>query len=461
LGSRFLLDLADVCRRTGYNVIEVDDWQHRARGSGGYNDGKPDHVMLHHTGSPPSSDGWPDVNYCTFNDDDSPLCNLYLSRVPEIYVCAGGATNTNGTGDCPHLSPDTMNSSAIGIEAGNHGGHPWPAVQQDAYLELVSVLCDAYGIPHAHVEGHFEWAPSRKVDPAGESSWAAGTATWNMDTFRADLGTPSTAYAHGIDVSKWQGRIDWPQVQAAGYTWCATRTWDRDLHATDETFAYNRDGMAFARWRLLYYWLEPGRVDEGVDEFFTAVGQLRPGEGAMLDAEEDGITEDECVRWCEAVEARTGLPCAVYTGGYTAGGVLWRSTRLFNGQRARIFAAYTSEAEARGHADGIAWDAWQYSSTGTVPGVNANCDLDRIDNGDAFTRCCGGTPQDGGFLMALTDQQQQELYDRIMGSLPGPYSDEQRGPGGSGDGKRRFAMDDQDGNYLVTMLQTIAAKLGL
>ena len=24
--------------------------------------------------------------------------------------------------------------------------------------------------------------------------------------------------------------------------------------------------------------------------------------------------------------------------------------------------------------------------------------------------------------MALTDQQQQELYDRIMGSLPGTYS---------------------------------------
>ena len=32
--------------------------------------------------------------------------------------------------------------------------------------------------------------------------------------------------------------------------------------------------------------------------------------------------------------------------------------------------------------------------------------------------------------MALTDQQQQELYDRIMGTTPGPYADEQRGLGG-------------------------------
>ena len=259
MGSRYLTDLDEVCRRTGYPVIEVDDWQYRARGSGGYNSGKPDHVMCHHTGSPPSSDGWGDVNYCTFGDEDAPLANLVLSRVPEIFICAGGATNTNGTGDCPHLSPDTMNSSAIGIEASNHGGEPWNERQQDAYIKLVQQLCSAYNIPHAHVESHAEWAPTRKVDPAGQSAWSPDTGTWDMNLFRGDLGD----------------------------------------------------------------------------------------------------------------------------GG---------------------------------------------SST-------------------------------GGFLMALTDQQQKDLYDRVMGSLPGEYSTEQRGSGGSGDGVRRFAMDDQDGNYIVSMLQTIMAKL--
>ena len=126
MGARYLLDLADVCRRTGYTVIEVDDWQYRARGSGGYNDGKPDHVMCHHTGSPPSSDGWGDVNYCTFGDEDAPLANIVLSRVPEIYICAGGATNTNGTGDCPHLSPDTMNSRRSGSKPATTAATPGP-----------------------------------------------------------------------------------------------------------------------------------------------------------------------------------------------------------------------------------------------------------------------------------------------------------------------------------------------
>lgn len=195
MGSRYLTDLADVCRRTGWPVIEVDGWQTRARGSGGYDTGRPNHVMAHHTASGPGSDGWDDVNYCTFGDDDAPLCNLYLSRVPEIFVCAAGATNTNGSGSdpCGVTADDSMNSSAIGIEAGNDGvGEHWPPAQQAAYTTLCAVLSDAYGIAPAQVHAHFEWT-SRKIDPAGPSDWAL-SGSWNMNTFRADVelatGTP-------------------------------------------------------------------------------------------------------------------------------------------------------------------------------------------------------------------------------------------------------------------------------
>jgi hypothetical protein len=188
--SRYLVDLAEVCRAAGVEVIEVDGWQTRARGSGGYADGKPDHVMCHHTASSASSDGWPDVNYCTYGDDDAPLTNLYLSRTGTVYVCAAGGTNTNGKGDCPHLEPDSMNSSAVGIEAGNDGtGEPWPTEQTNAYTALVATLCVAYGIATDRVHSHAEWAPDRKVDPYGPAPW--GPTTWDMDAFRADLDTPT------------------------------------------------------------------------------------------------------------------------------------------------------------------------------------------------------------------------------------------------------------------------------
>jgi hypothetical protein len=195
MGSRYLTDLADVCRRTGRNVLELDGWQKRARGSGGYDSGRPNHVIVHHTASGASQDGWPDANYCTYNAGDAPLCNLYLSRAGDIYVCAGGATNTNGSGQdpCGVTPDDSMNSSAIGIEAGNNGtGEPWPQVQQDAYVALCSVLCDAYGIGVGQVHAHFEWAPSRKIDPAGESNYATGSSSWDMNAFRANCGGTPT-----------------------------------------------------------------------------------------------------------------------------------------------------------------------------------------------------------------------------------------------------------------------------
>ena len=193
----------------------------------------------------------------------------------------------------------------------------------------------------------------------------------------------------GIDVSKWQGTIDWSAVATTGITWAATRVWDRDLDRPDETFARNRTGMAFCRHRLLYYWLEPGRAAEGIEEFMSTIGFLGRGEGAMLDAEQSGIDEAQCLQWLEGVEAITQRPCAVYTGGYVAGGSIWHSTRIFNGKRPRIFAAYTSEEEAKQHADGIAWDAWQWTSSGHIPGINANCDIDQIDDAAAFDACCG------------------------------------------------------------------------
>jgi hypothetical protein len=191
MGERYLTDLAEVCRRTGRPVYEGDGWQYRARGSGGYDDGRPNHVMVHHTASGPGSDGWPDVNYCTYGDDDAPLCNLYLDRAGAIYVCAGGATNTNGSGSdpCGLTADDSMNSSAIGIEAGNDGiGERWPDAQLDAYLALVGELEAAYGIGSAQCHAHFEWAPSRKTDPAGPDRYALGSASWGMDAFRADVG---------------------------------------------------------------------------------------------------------------------------------------------------------------------------------------------------------------------------------------------------------------------------------
>lgn len=189
MGSRYLTDLADVVRSTGLVVQEEPGWQTRARSSGGYNSGLPNHVMVHHTASGASSDGQPDVNYMCYGSENRPVANLYLSRSGKVWIMAAGATNTNGSGSdpCGATANDSMNSAAIGIEAGNNGtGEPWPQAQQDAYTKLCKKLCDHYGIPVARVHSHAEWAPGRKIDPAGPSQWAS-SGTWNEDAFRTSV----------------------------------------------------------------------------------------------------------------------------------------------------------------------------------------------------------------------------------------------------------------------------------
>lgn len=190
MSGRYLTDLETVVRAAGLVTRCETGWESRARSSGGYATGRPTHVMCHHTASGPSSDGQPDVDYIAYRDDDAPLANLYLSRAGQVWVIAAGCTNTNGSGADwwgGGVPVDSMNSYAIGVEAGNDGvGEIWPMAQQESYLILVGALCDAYGIPVHHVRAHHEWT-DRKIDPAGPSQWAAA-GSWDMDAFRADIG---------------------------------------------------------------------------------------------------------------------------------------------------------------------------------------------------------------------------------------------------------------------------------
>src|SRR5574343_43777 len=183
MGSIWLTDLADVCRATGLTVGEVDGWRIRSRSSGGF-----DAVLgasAHHTASNPATDGAPDVRYIT---------NLYLDRGGQVWVIAAGATNTCGKGG-PWLDigQDQANRTTIGVEMANNGvGEPWPAVQQHAAVTLYRAIWSHYGARFGWTDprrifAHKEWAPGRKIDPAGPSMWATSAGIWDMDAFRDDV----------------------------------------------------------------------------------------------------------------------------------------------------------------------------------------------------------------------------------------------------------------------------------
>lgn len=210
----------------------------------------------------------------------------------------------------------------------------------------------------------------------------------------------------GIDTSRWQNVIDWRAVAATGMTWTATKATE-GTSWVDPTFARNRAGMRDAgfRHRGQYHWLSPAplaqraipalrrrHARQQAEHFLRTIGGLQDGEFAMLDAEQEGITEDMVVEWCQVVEGR---PVAVYTGVYVAGGSIWKSANVFDGRRARVLAAYTNEARARRLSAPFVWDAWQWTGSGSVAGVTTLVDIDQVDNVGIFDVACGltGAPE--------------------------------------------------------------------
>ena len=193
MGTIWLTDLPDVLRAAGLTVTVWPGWEGRSNKRGGY-DGIYG-IAVHHTAG--NSDAPNDCRYMWDNAALRPIGAIHLARDGSVTVGAAGQTNCQGLGGPLKTSRGTIpkdrgNSHAIAIEAANNGvGEPWPTAQQDAYVAMCAALCNAYGLQPDDVFAHFEWAPTRKIDPWGPSRYA-GRSKWDMDAFRADVADAMT-----------------------------------------------------------------------------------------------------------------------------------------------------------------------------------------------------------------------------------------------------------------------------
>jgi hypothetical protein len=156
-------------------------------------------VVVHHTASPPTTSFDNDWSYCAVGHQDAPVANMLLGRDGTVGIHAGGASNHAGKGGPWAASKGTVpldsgNSRLLGIEAQNAGtGESWAPVMVDAYERLVAALSDAYGfVPATDVPAHFQWAPTRKIDPWGGNTPTpgypyTGPHPWTMAGFTANV----------------------------------------------------------------------------------------------------------------------------------------------------------------------------------------------------------------------------------------------------------------------------------
>ncbi len=192
------------------------------------------------------------------------------------------------------------------------------------------------------------------------------------------------ATVRGIDVSKWQGDINWAAVAGDGVKYAFIRVSD-GLRYHDEKFARNWAGARSNRvLRGAYQFFRPGQDPE--DQADLLIARIREhGEmdlPPVIDVEAtDGQNAQTIVdrvgRWIRRVEAELGVRPIIYSGKY-----FWQD----NVGNSRAFRDYLlwhpqyTNARCPNIADAWAdWAFWQFTSSGRVAGISGNVDVNRFN----------------------------------------------------------------------------------
>lgn len=173
-------------RREGVRVKLNDDAStHNRNGHGGWGDVKG--VMIHHTA------GRDSLKLCRTGMAalPGPLCHAHIDKSGVVTVISTGRTNHAGNGsravfnavlaekETPATGPDEIDGNAYfyGFEIENlgNGKDPYPDVQYEAVVRLVSAVCRHHGWNPFSVIGHKQWT-KRKIDPS-----------FSIDAFRAEV----------------------------------------------------------------------------------------------------------------------------------------------------------------------------------------------------------------------------------------------------------------------------------
>jgi len=190
----------------------------------------------------------------------------------------------------------------------------------------------------------------------------------------------------GIDVSVHQGDIDWTQVKEAGIEFAMIRVGYRTYGGGeikfDESFADNLAGAEAAGIKTgVYFFSQAVTVDEAVAEADAIIDAIAPynvtypvvydweiiyDDKARTDDIPVDVLTDSCIAFCERVKS----------AGYTPMIYQNKRTTLFKLDLPRL-KDYDFWLAEYGDKPTYYYDyeMWQYSSTGKVPGISGDVDM--------------------------------------------------------------------------------------
>ncbi|MFU1792283.1 glycoside hydrolase family 25 protein [Paenibacillus azoreducens] len=197
-------------------------------------------------------------------------------------------------------------------------------------------------------------------------------------------------HAKGIDVSHWQGIIDWKQVKQAGYSFAFIKATE-GAKLVDDRFRANAQGARSAGLLVGAYHLTRAQKPEDVKTELEHFVQTVESAGGMssfklplvldIETKEGGSKANisAIVReWIAQFKQRTGRTLMVYTFPN------FIDTSLDNtfGSTPLWYAYYNSGTPA--NIGG--WNSWefiQYTNKGRVAGISGNVDLDEFKGNEA------------------------------------------------------------------------------
>jgi lysozyme len=239
---------------------------------------------------------------------------------------------------------------------------------------------------------------------------------------------PTMPLPRGIDVASYQGYPDWQAVAADGYDFAITKITEDDGY-TNPTFAHNWAGIKAAGMvRGAYHFARPEGTDavREADYFVGLVEQhgIETGDILALDLEAGaGDLGPWVLAFCHRVEERCGFSPIIYTG-------RWFSEPHNLGAYPEIgnYALWLASYQQEMPAPPAPWQAvsiWQHSSSGQVPGIGGDVDLN-VFNGDLERLPLLGKPAatepeepsneyavGPGILQAMQDHGDQPATDEV------------------------------------------------
>ena len=184
----------------------------------------------------------------------------------------------------------------------------------------------------------------------------------------------------GIDVSEWQGTIDWREVAKDGVQFAVIHAgYGRELSQKDKYFERNYAGARAAGIKVGAFWYSyADSVARAEQEARTCLKVL---DGKHLDLPvffdqeyEPGILKlstktrtDIVLKFLETIKA-AGRPCGLYS--YTD----FITTKL-QANRLTAYPLWIAEYGSKLHYTGKVW-AWQYTDKGRVAGIKGRVDMD-------------------------------------------------------------------------------------